>query len=119
MVTFSIRDAVLADAEGIARVRVETWRAAYQGIVLDEVLDALSVERDTARWQDNFANNRLPFVFVAEVDGGVVGFACGGPERGRDPEYAGELYAIYILPRRQGQGVGKARRARLAAPARL
>ena len=108
MTIFTVRKAILSDSEGIARVRVDTWRAAYKGIVLDEILESLSVERDTARWQENFASSRSPFVFVAEVEGQVVGFACGGPERSRDPEYAGELYAIYILPECQGQGIGRA-----------
>ena len=108
MTIFTVRKAILSDAEGIARVRVDTWRAAYKGIVLDEILESLSVERDTARWQENFAGSRLPFTFVAEVEGQVVGFACGGPERSQDPQYAGELYAIYILPECQGQGIGRA-----------
>ena len=108
MAEFTIRNAVVDDSEGIARVRVDTWRVAYKGILSDETLGNLSVEQDTARWQENFANQRPPFTFVAEAAGGVVGFACGGPERSRDPGYAGELYAIYILPQRQGQGIGKA-----------
>jgi GNAT superfamily N-acetyltransferase len=108
MAEFKIRPAVPADSEGIARVRIDTWYVAYRGLIADEFLAGLSLERDTARWQENFANHRPPFTFVAEAEGGVVGFCCGGPERGADPEYGGELYAIYILPERQGQGIGKA-----------
>jgi len=89
-------------------VRIDTWKVAYKGIIADEFLAGLSVERDTARWQENFANQRPPFTFVAETSGKVVGFCCGGPERSSDTEYAGELYAIYILPECQGQGIGKA-----------
>ena len=37
----------------------------------------------------------------------VVGFADGGPERGGDPVYCGELYAISILDTYQRQGIGR------------
>ena len=42
-----VREATVADSAGIARVRIETWRAAYRGLVPQEVLDRLSVERET------------------------------------------------------------------------
>jgi GNAT superfamily N-acetyltransferase len=39
--------------------------------------------------------------------GNIVGFASGGPERSGDPVYTGEVYAIYLLERWQGQGIGR------------
>ena len=41
----SVRPARPADAEAIARVYVETWRAAYVGLLPDRVLLDLSLER--------------------------------------------------------------------------
>jgi len=38
----------------------------------------------------------------------VVAFAAGSPERSGDPKYLGELYAIYVLPAYQAQGIGRA-----------
>jgi GNAT superfamily N-acetyltransferase len=38
----------------------------------------------------------------------VAGFCAAGPDRNADPEYAGELYAIYVLQPFQGQGLGRA-----------
>jgi hypothetical protein len=49
----TIREARISDAPGIARVRVDTWRTAYRGIVSDEHLNGLSCERAEAssrRW---------------------------------------------------------------------
>jgi GNAT superfamily N-acetyltransferase len=47
-------------------------------------------------------------VHVAEVDGRIVGFAGGGRARaGAPPGYVGEVYAIYVAPERQGQGIGR------------
>jgi ribosomal protein S18 acetylase RimI-like enzyme len=46
-------------------------------------------------------------LLVAEEDGVVVGYAMGGPCP-EDPVYRGELGQFYVLPSRQGQGVGRA-----------
>jgi len=48
------------------------------------------------------------FVLVAEDDGAVVGFCVGGRSRAPDDPFAGEVYAIYVLPEQHGRGVGRA-----------
>ncbi|MEI2404675.1 GNAT family N-acetyltransferase [Niallia taxi] len=57
-------------------------------------------------WKVNIPNGN---VYVAEnTKGKIVGFACGGKERsGEFAGYDGELYAIYILEKYQGQGIGR------------
>jgi GNAT superfamily N-acetyltransferase len=94
-----IRPATPEDAEAVARVHVETWRAAYAHALSAEGLASLSV---TQRAE---IHRRSPPV-VAEVDGEIVGFVSVGP--GSDPDTDGELYAIYVLPDRWGGGVGRA-----------
>ena len=103
-----IRKAGVADAAAIAKVHVDTWRSSYRGIVPDSVLDGLSYDDREARWRGILSGGGSGFTLVAEDDGGgVVGFAGGGRERSGVPEYAGELYALYVLPDRQRQGVGR------------
>jgi ribosomal protein S18 acetylase RimI-like enzyme len=94
-----IRPATPEDAEAVARVHVETWRAAYAHALPAEGLASLSVTQRTEM------HRRSPPV-VAEVDGEIVGFVSGGP--GTDPDTDGELYAIYVLPEHWGSGVGRA-----------
>lgn len=104
----SIREATPQDALGIGRVRVITWKAQYAGIVPAEYLDALSPQEDAHRWQEALAHPAPGrFVLVAETRGEIVGFAAAGPERTGDEEYRGEVYAIYVLPEYQQQGIGK------------
>jgi len=50
MVDVQIRMAQVEDAQGVAVVHIDTWRAAYQGLVTQEVLDALRVDTRAARW---------------------------------------------------------------------
>ena len=78
-----IRLAQVADAAEIARVHVDTWRAAYRGIVPDAHLDSLTYEQREQRWRDNFATaSPGVFVYVATEEAGrVIGFAGGGPSR--------------------------------------
>jgi ribosomal protein S18 acetylase RimI-like enzyme len=114
----NIRLAVVEDARAIARVRVVTWQYAYQGIISQQVLDALDIEQQSARWHEALMNP-LPEsrAFVAEMgvpgDAGeeswrsVVGFCICGPERSQDDEYRGEIYALYVLPECHRKGVGK------------
>ncbi len=45
-------------------------------------------------------------VRVAEAGGELRGFTAGGPARAPLAGYAGELYAIYVLPKYQRQGLG-------------
>ncbi len=104
----NIRHALPADANGIAHAHVASWRTSYQGIVNDDILATLSVEERARNWQRQLATEQPDcFVYVAEQDGNIVGFASGGPERSGDPLYKGEIYALYLLKDCQRQGIGR------------
>ena len=104
-----IRLAHIDDADGLARVHVDSWRAAYQGIVPAEHLASLSCEKRASRWRESLSNaNSASFVYVAQDDDGtIIGFAGGGLERDGDPNYLGELYAIYLHPDYLRRGIGR------------
>jgi ribosomal protein S18 acetylase RimI-like enzyme len=102
-----VRRATVDDAEPIERIRVETWRATYRGLLPDGLIDQLqpNVERRRERLRSALPSD---LNFVAEDASDVVGYAFAGPERTHDREYAGEIYAIYVLPAAQGRGHGRA-----------
>jgi GNAT superfamily N-acetyltransferase len=102
-----VRRATVDDAEAIERIRVETWRATYRGLLPDGLIDQLqpNIERRRERLR-SLAPSEI--AFVAEDSSTVEGYAFAGPERTHDPEYTGEVYAIYILPVAQGKGHGRA-----------
>lgn len=109
--TANIRDATVADAAGIARVRIETWRAAYDGLVPPEILERMDVERETARrtehWAEMHADARCHDL-VAVADGEIVGWGMCGPAREGDAPGTAEVYAIYAHASRWSRGVGNA-----------
>jgi GNAT superfamily N-acetyltransferase len=109
MIDFSIREAGCEDARGIAEVHMGSWLTTYRGIATDEFLDAQSVEASAENWQRNLCREvRRSFVYLAEVEGRIVGFASGGPERENDADFSGELYALYLLQAYQRHGIGSA-----------
>lgn len=107
-----IRLAVPEDAAAIARVHVASWRSTYRGLLPEDVLANLSVERREEMWRQQTETARQDprrgFVLVAEDDGGeVVGFVSAGPDREAGSDFDRELYAIYLLEAHQGQGIGR------------
>ena len=104
-----MREVRSEDGPAIARVHVDTWRAAYRGIMPDAVLDNLSYGQRAVSWQQILSDPDST-TLVAVVDD-VIGFVTGGAER--DPpsgagSEAAELLAIYVLAEHQGVGVGEA-----------
>ncbi len=104
-----IRAAVPDDAPAIARVHVETWRSAYKDIVPAAYLASLAQAEREARWREILGHPAPGTCAFVAVDGAgqVAGFADGGPRRDGPEQFAGELYAIYLTPSTQRQGVGR------------
>ncbi len=102
-----VRPARMQDAADIARVHVATWRTAYRGLLPEGYLASLSEAEYEARWRRILGLGGAGGVFVADDGGEIVGFASGGRERAGEAGYSGELYAIYVLERAQGQGHGR------------
>jgi len=103
-----VRSAVATNVDAIARVHIDSWRSTYRGLVPDAVLDGLSFERRRDWWQGILNGPQGADVLVAEDhEGRMAGFAYFGAERGNDPLYRGELYAIYLLKEHQQKGIGR------------
>jgi GNAT superfamily N-acetyltransferase len=104
-----IRKARAADADGIARVHVDSWRTTYAHLLPADYLAQLSVVERADHWQRVLSDPQASrIVFVADDPAtGVVGFASGGPDRTGDLGFSGELYCIYLLERAQHAGLGR------------
>ena len=107
--TVRIRHAAPADAPGIAKVHIDSWRTTYAGIVPDEYLAILSYSARQKLWENVLTAYKPDNCIIVAVtlDGAIVGFAHAGPEREGDRGYDAELYAIYLLQEHQGGGVGR------------
>jgi L-amino acid N-acyltransferase YncA len=101
----SLRRAAPADASGIARVHVDSWRTTYAGIFSDEYLRSLSYAKREELWCTLLGETGQVTV-VAEVSDEILGFVNGGPNRGEESDFSAELYAIYLLAAHQRRGTG-------------
>ena len=99
-----VRPARPEDADAIARVQVETWRATYAHAVPAESLAQVDVGARAEMWRRFLAGDSA--TFVGEIDGEIRGFVNVG--KSRDHPGMGELFSIYVLPRAWGSGLGTA-----------
>lgn len=107
-----VRAATEQDAGAISHVHVQSWRTTYAGIVPKAYLASLNEAERELLWRDWLTRDIQ--VFVAELDGEVVGFASGGPIREPLQEFDAELFAIYLLKQAQDRGIGTALLRKLA-----
>jgi ribosomal protein S18 acetylase RimI-like enzyme len=107
MSAITIRPARPGDARRIARLDVETWRAAYAGILTTPFLVDLSVTRREVGWAAVIERESRDVRVAVDDDGEIVGFgSCG---RNRDSaERTGEVFTLYVSPDWQNQGIGRA-----------
>lgn len=105
----TVRQATIEDAAAIATVHVVAWKETYHGIVADEVLDNLSIQRRTEQWVNSLSDETHAYhhAFVAELKGRVVGFSSYGSPQIKDSGFDGELFAIYILRTAHRAGTGR------------
>ncbi len=124
MVDLQVRWADLDDVRGVAIVHVDSWRAAYQGLIDQHVLDALRVDQRADGWSrwitaslsgqgTDGASAEPHRLLVAELDGRIVGWAAFGAGRDEGTTHRGELAGLYVHPDYWSQRVGHALIARV------
>jgi GNAT superfamily N-acetyltransferase len=102
-----IRAASVDDARGIATVHVRGWQTSYRGLLPDDHLDHLSVDRRTETWAKWLADPQQPTAVYIAAD--VVGFVNLGASRDADAgPQTGEVMAIYVLADLHRRGIGTA-----------
>lgn len=106
-----VRPSTVDDQAEIAAIRVAVWQAAYAGVVPADFLAQMDPLAQGVRRRAGYAGRPdTDGEFVAETGGTIVGFVhCGRcRDAGKPPDGSGEVYAIYLLPRAQRQGTGRA-----------
>ena len=101
MLGVTVRPADEGDLDAVVAVGHRTWPPTYEPLA-----GADYVAMGLAKWWSAEATRPLidaGRVTVAEVDGEVVGVAAAGPLDGRLV-----LWKLYVVPERQGAGIGAA-----------
>lgn len=97
-----VREATLADAPRIARIIVDAWQTAYDGLIDPEYPATMREETFTKIMTGNI-QSRMETIFVCEEDGMVEGFISG---KLQDGDYDCQVVGLYVHPRSQGKGMG-------------
>lgn len=101
------RQATADDADEIARVHVESWRASFAGIVPQEILDTMSVERRAQAFREGFGKTNYKMFVAEDSENGIVGFVDFGKPSDNEFSHEARLFAIYLLKEFQRKGIGE------------
>jgi ribosomal protein S18 acetylase RimI-like enzyme len=107
-----IREAELRDAAAMARVSVESYRAAHRDQIPAESLMQFTYEESERNWartlgEQSEDSDCQEYIYLAEnYEGKIIGVTMGGP-CSHHPLYAGEIYFLYLLPAYHRQGIGR------------
>ncbi|WP_237565871.1 GNAT family N-acetyltransferase [Ornithinimicrobium cerasi] len=101
----------LDDAADLAAVLVQTWREAYGGLLPEHFYDDAARVRRQAMWSQRLTEpGGVERIRIARDAGRLVGFAVRGDavdHQGHPPVREEQLFALYVLARLHGTGVGQ------------
>ena len=89
------------EINGKGYVHWKSWHEAYPGIVAKSYLDKMTLEKCQKIAHSGIDNN-----WIAKDGDDVVGFITFGNCRDEDLADAGEIFAIYVLEKYYGSGLG-------------
>jgi ribosomal protein S18 acetylase RimI-like enzyme len=104
----AIRPALPEDSEALAHLHVDSWRAAYSGLVPESHLAKLDYVKRAERFRTFLRQSDDNF--LVEIDDEIAGFLTVGTCRDKDLDRAatGEIWGIYLAQAFWRQGVGTA-----------
>lgn len=102
-----IRWANPKDSKALALIHTAGWQAAYKGIIPDEILDNISVEKRSKYFEAALTEGRDETALI-EVDTITAGFLTLGHNRDEDLDNTyGEIWGLYLLPQYWDRGIGR------------
>ncbi len=106
---YFIQIAQFTDIKDIARVHVNSWCETYEGIVAKTYLESLKYTDRERMWEMLIPRKKGHggTLVIKDPNGEVVGFCDFGPAREHEHGIDSEVYAIYLLKKVQGKGLGK------------
>jgi GNAT superfamily N-acetyltransferase len=102
-----IRFATADDADAIAKIHVDTWRAAYDGLIPASFLASLSKQDRAAGWRRQINGDPRSLLVTTEANAVSGWIALGASRNGRSTD-EGEIFALYVRPGRWRNGLGRA-----------
>ncbi|MGL4312589.1 MAG: GNAT family N-acetyltransferase [Sphingomonas sp.] len=106
-----IRRATPGDARRIGAVHVQAWQEAYAGLLPPNEVARWGATSRAAMWRRAIVSGTARGIYVAEIDGVIIGFGACADQRAAALDqrgYTGEITALYVLRMAQRRGAGQA-----------
>lgn len=100
-----IRNVKKEDLEQVAEIIVTGWKSAYKGIIDDNYLNSLTIEKRYNKLLGNYLEDEF---IVAELNGEIVGFSRYTlyNKSNEIKNVDGEIFSIYVRPKLKRNGIG-------------
>ncbi|MFC4171132.1 GNAT family N-acetyltransferase [Microvirga sp. GCM10011540] len=111
----NVRPARQVDAQAIARLHYQMWRATYRRLAPESACRTLTEQVRLSRWQDMLAlETRGRSILVAEVDGNLAGFGFAGAASHAIFQNRAEVKFLYVGTDYKRMGIGRILLVKLA-----
>ncbi len=102
-----IRKAKPEETEQIININIEVWNQIYKDLIPQDLSNKIQEKSKERIEQQKYIIQHLNNVYVALVDGKIVGFESFGKSFDEKYYNSGELYTAYILKDYQRLGLGR------------
>ena len=102
-----IRKASVEDAKDMADINIIEWKTTYKDLLPEWIFEKREENREERIEKMGKSIKEKDNVYVAVVDGKVVGFASYGKSPYDDYSTSGQVYACYILDEYHNLGIGR------------
>lgn len=93
------------DAKQIATLIKSGWNAAYKGLISDNFLKNMDIEKMAEGWKDNIEKNQN--IYVYKIEDEVLGIIKFGKSEDTSLVNTGEIYVLYVKPEEKRKGIGE------------
>ena len=95
----------IEDSLEIAKLIKDGWNSAYKGIISDEYLENMDVEKISKSWKEGIEKNKNN-IFVYKENNHIIGVIRFGKAEDSILKNTGEIFVLYIKPEEKRKGFG-------------
>lgn len=95
----------LEDSLEITELIKEAWNTAYSGIISNDYLKNMDVEKISKSWKEGIEKNKNN-IFVYKENNKILGVIRFGKAEGFNTKNVGEIFVLYVKPEEKRKGIG-------------
>ena len=104
MKKYNIIKPEIKDSLEIAKLIKAGWNSAYKGIISDEDLYNMDVEKMAEKWKNNIESNSN--IYIYKENDTILGVIRFGKAEDVFTKKIGEIFCLYVKPEEKRKGIG-------------